>query len=160
MSTQRETAQQITLRPATWDDFEFLYHVLKTTMREHVERIWHWDDQWQREYFGQNFNPDENQIIVLYGKDIGVFGTRRQDDEIFLARIYILPGYQNQGIGTQLLASLLAEAAHQGLEVTLRVLKGNPARRLYERMGFVTVEESGTHYSMKATTKREQKGLR
>ena len=140
---------QAKLRPATWDDFEFLYNVLRTTMREHVERIWHWNDQWQREYFQINFNPDENQIIVLDGKDIGVFGTRRQDDEIYLARIYILPDYQNQGIGTLLLKSLLGQAALEGRAVALRVLKGNPARRLYERLGFETTQETQTHYYMK-----------
>jgi ribosomal protein S18 acetylase RimI-like enzyme len=151
MSNHEERAKRLKLRPATWDDLNFLYDLLRTTMREHVERIWHWNDEWQREYFRSNFDPDENQIIVLDGEDIGVFGTRRQDDEIYLARIYILPGYQNQGLGTQLLNSLLAEAAHQNLSVTLRALKGNPARRLYERLGFKIVEENETHYTMKAT---------
>lgn len=45
---------------------------------------------------------------------------------------------------------LLQEAFDQYLPVRLRVLKVNPARRLYERLGFKVVEEADTHYLMEA----------
>jgi ribosomal protein S18 acetylase RimI-like enzyme len=141
---------EIELRQATWEDYDFLYDLLKTTMRQHVERIWIWDERWQQERFESTFDPAENRIIVLHGVDIGVIATRRYEAEIFLARLYILPEYQGRGIGTQLIRSLLVEARREGLPVTLRVLTGNPAKRLYERLGFETVEEAVTHYLMKA----------
>jgi ribosomal protein S18 acetylase RimI-like enzyme len=145
MGAERDIGE-VELRQATWEDYDFLYDLLKTAMREHVERIWVWDEHWQRERFERTFDPAENQIIVLHDVD-----TRRHEDEIFLARLYILPEYQGRGIGTQLIESLLVEARQEGLPVTLRVLTGNPAKRLYERLGFETVEEAVTHYMMKAT---------
>ena len=150
MDAERDLGE-IELRQATWDDYDFLYDLLKTTMREHVELIWIWDEQWQQERFEKTFNPAENRIIVLNGVDVGVIATRRYEDEIFLARLYILPEYQGRGIGTQLIRSLLVEARREGLPVTLRVLTGNPAKRLYERLGFEVVEDAVTHYLMKAT---------
>ena len=40
------------------------------------------------------------------------------------------------------------EAAQQGIPLWLRVLQGNPARRLYERLGFVAHEGTETHIKM------------
>lgn len=139
------------LRPTTPEDAEFLYQLLKATMREYVDQTWGWDEDWQRAYFEMRFDPAKNQIIVLDNHDIGVIATEKSEDEILLSSLYILPEYQGRGIGTRLIKELLARAFRDGLAVGLRVLKVNPARRLYERLGFVVVEEKDTHYYMKAT---------
>ena len=65
-------------------------------------------------------------------------------------RIYILPEHQSRGIGTHLVSELLAGARAAGLAVRLRVLKGNPARRLYEKLGFTVTREIETHDYMEA----------
>ncbi len=142
---------RLKLRPATLEDTEFLFHLLKATMREYVDQTWGWDEEWQQAYFQMRFDATKNQIIVLDDQDIGVISTEKRETEIFLSSIYILSEYQGQGIGTQLLKSLLAEAFGEGLPVTLRVLKVNPARRLYERLGFSVIRETETHYLMKVT---------
>ena len=53
----------------------------------------------------------------------------------------LLPGYRGRGIGTVLLHRLLTEAAREADAVSLSVSESNPARRLYERFGFVVVGE-------------------
>jgi ribosomal protein S18 acetylase RimI-like enzyme len=138
------------LRPATLEDAEFLFQLLKATMREYVEQTWDWDDNWQRAYFQMRYDPTKNQVVVLDDRDIGVIAAERGEDRIHLSTIYILPEYQSQGIGTQLLKDLLAGAFREGLPVTLRVLKVNPAKRLYERLGFAVIRETETRYFMKA----------
>ena len=141
---------QIPTRTATSDDYEFLWQLLKATMQDYVDQTWGWDEVWQQTYFRENFDPGENQIVVLNGQDIGVVAVKQTETAVFLSRIYILPEYQGQGIGTQLVESVKAEAFSEGLPVTLRVLKVNPARNWYERLGFVMAEERETHYYMKA----------
>jgi ribosomal protein S18 acetylase RimI-like enzyme len=69
---------------------------------------------------------------------------------VFLSKIYILPQYQGRGIGTRLINGVLEEAHGRGLPVTLRVIRVNPARGLYERLGFVQVGETESHYLMEA----------
>jgi len=61
----------------------------------------------------------------------------------------ILPEYRNQGIGTKLIEALLDAIAKQGFDqVSLSVLKSNPAARLYRRIGFKSVSEDDDEYVM------------
>ena len=138
------------LRPATSDDAKFVYRLLRATMRDYVDQTWGWDEEWQHAYFHMRFDPAKNQIVVLDDQDVGVISVERREDVAHLGRLYILPAYQGQGIGTQLLTDLMTGAFREGLPVTLRVLKVNPAKRLYERLGFVVIEEAEAHYIMKA----------
>jgi ribosomal protein S18 acetylase RimI-like enzyme len=141
---------ETSFRQATQNDYNFLCELVKTTMREYVEPIWGWDEDWQSTYFRERFDPAAVQIIVLNGQDIGAVSVDTRPEELFLSQIYILPAYQRRGIGTHLIQSILDEASAQGLPVTLQVLRGNPARGLYERLGFIEIEETGTHYRMVA----------
>jgi len=138
----------LTLRPATEEDEEFCYLVLKTTMRSYVDQIWGWDESWQRTYFGSRFDPAQNQVIVLDGVDVGVFSVEEREDELFISRLYILPAYQRRGIGTHLLQSVLDKGEKLKLPVRLQVLVNNPARQLYERLGFQRTEGTATHIVM------------
>ncbi|MCC9648213.1 GNAT family N-acetyltransferase [Rubrivivax sp. JA1029] len=62
----------------------------------------------------------------------------------------LLPAYRRAGIGSRLIAEVLAEARDQGARVSLSVLKSNPARSLYERLGFTVTAECENGYSMRA----------
>jgi ribosomal protein S18 acetylase RimI-like enzyme len=62
-----------------------------------------------------------------------------------------LPSHQGAGLGTLLLYSLLGEADAARAPIRLRVLRTNPARRLYERLGFAVAGESATHFLMERT---------
>ena len=52
-----------------------------------------------------------------------------------------LDGRFQQGIGGSLVQALIKEAGRAGRVVTLGVVKINPARRLYARLGFRTTHE-------------------
>ncbi len=52
--------------------------------------------------------------------------------------------FRGRGIGTALLGTLLSSARARGIRaVSLSVEDGNPARRLYERVGFTVVGRNG-----------------
>ena len=143
---------QVTLRAATTDDADFLYHLHRAAMQAYVVHTWgRWDEAWQWQRFRQHFDPSACQIVVLHGQDIGAIRVARRAADIDLSSIELLPAYQGQGIGTQLITTLIAEAHQAGIPLTLQVLKVNPARRLYERLGFSTCGETATHYLMRAT---------
>ncbi len=91
-----------------------------------------------------------HRIIEWQGQPIGILALQKLPGWIMLNRIFLLPGAQRRGIGTRIMGEILKSASAQRLPVRLRVLKVNPARRLYERLGFVVTEETETHYSMEA----------
>jgi ribosomal protein S18 acetylase RimI-like enzyme len=75
-------------------------------------------------------------IIQCRGEDVGAISVERHPDFIKLSQLVILPQHQNKGIGTSLVRELALEARQAGTPLRLRVLKNNPARRFYERLGF------------------------
>lgn len=129
------------LRPATDNDFEFVFQLNKANMRHYVELLRGWNDEAEREDMRAGFQAGVDQIITLAGEDIGRLRVERHPDHVELRHIEILPGYQGKGVGSRVIRDILADAKKQGLPVTLTVLSLNPAQRLYERLGFCNVEE-------------------
>ena len=80
----------------------------------------------------------------------GMIDRRRTAQVLHDYAAKILPEYQNRGVGSAVIRDVLAQAQAEGLSVGLQVLKVNPARRLYERLGFSLVGETATHYLMRA----------
>jgi ribosomal protein S18 acetylase RimI-like enzyme len=140
---------RIGLRPGALEDREYLWWLHRETMRDYVDRTWGWDETFQRSKFDENFDPLQVLIIQRDSESIGYISVLRPGNEIFLAAIEIAPAQQNQGIASQLIEELLDEADRSHLPVELQVLKVNPARRLYERLGFQCRGETPTHYLMR-----------
>jgi ribosomal protein S18 acetylase RimI-like enzyme len=86
---------------------------------------------------------------MVSGRDVGAIAVEWRDSDVVLTDIEILPECRGCGLGTAIIRAALTEARRRGLPVALQVLKGNPARRLYERLGFCVVEETQTHYHMR-----------
>jgi len=137
------------LRPVTEADFDWLWALKQRTMRPYVEQTWGvWDEGVQDIYFRQGFLPEKLRIIVAAGRDAGLLEVDRSGGEIFLRRIEIAPEFQGRGLGTAVVADLAAEARAARRPLRLQVLRVNPARRLYARLGLRVVGESPTHLQM------------
>jgi ribosomal protein S18 acetylase RimI-like enzyme len=141
---------RVTLRAATAADDDFLYELHRATMKDYVAKTWKWNESWQQDHFHQSFDPQTCHVILFNDQPIGALSVARRVDEVFLASVEISPEHQRQGIGTFVIRQVLDDAGRIGKPVVLQVLKVNPARRLYERLGFCLIGESETHYIMKA----------
>lgn len=71
------------------------------------------------------------------------------DEETPELGIALLPQFRGQGIGTALLERLLEAANALYPAISLSVSPNNPAMRLYERLGFVTVDIRNEYPVMK-----------
>ena len=139
----------ITLRDAASDDLEFLFSLLRVALGPYVVQTFGpWDDAEQRARFFAATDPAMHRIVEQDGRPVGCLAVRRLPDEVRLNRVLLLPEVQSRGIGTQLVREVLAQARAAGLPVRLRVFRVNPARRLYERLGFVVTAETDTHFLM------------
>lgn len=138
---------QIELRQIETSDLGFLWRLHNAALKDYVTQTWGWDEKWQRESFIKAFNPLEGKIIVIDGKDAGYLWVIEKENEVLLASIRLLPEFQNLGIGSKIIRDLLEKSEKP---IRLQVLKVNPARHLYERLGFEICEEITTHFTMKA----------
>jgi ribosomal protein S18 acetylase RimI-like enzyme len=139
-----------TLRPAGEADFDFLYDLHEVTMRDYVHATWGWDDAFQRKMYRDSYAAKPRSIVVLDGVDCGVVCILRRAEDVYLDLVEVHPRVQRRGIGAALVRSVVAEAEAARLPAGLRVLKVNVgARRLYQRLGFVIVGETETHYDMR-----------
>lgn len=136
---------EISFRPITAEDYDFLWHLHNSALKKYVDETWGWDEEWQANDFRQKFDPRLGKIIRVDGADAGFWLVDEREHEIFLISIRLLPGFQRKGIGTRLIGELIQNSK---LPVRLRVLKVNPARRLYERLGFVITADLDTQYEM------------
>jgi GNAT superfamily N-acetyltransferase len=120
-----------------------------------VAQIWGWDESFQAARFRASFDPAKYQVIVVDYRDVGALSVESRENELLLADIEILPDWRGKGLGTRIIRDLLNRANALGCPVSLQVFKINPARRLYERLGFFVAGESETHYLM-CTKHRDQ----
>jgi GNAT superfamily N-acetyltransferase len=121
----------VSLRASTSDDAAFALHVTEACMRGYAEQVWgSWDGR-------ADFDLALDEIIQIDGHDIGLMGVDRRLDCWFLEKLYLLPAYQNRGIGGFLLKRLVDDANAAKAALRLTVLEVNRARRFYERHGFV-----------------------
>lgn len=61
----------------------------------------------------------------------------------------MLPEYRGRGIGTALLAQLIRAVEGVYENISLSVTEGNPALRLYQRLGFEVCGREGDSITMK-----------
>ena len=149
----------ITLRPVEDDDMEFLYRVYASTREEELAQV-DWDDEKkaaflrmqfaaQHAYYTENYRHRQFQVILHDGQPAGRLFIDWRPDEIRIMDIALLPAHRRQGIGSYLLRSILDEGRRRGLPVTIHVESFNPAKRLYQRLGFRQIAESDVYQLMK-----------
>jgi ribosomal protein S18 acetylase RimI-like enzyme len=148
---------EITLRPATAEDEAFLLKLFAST-RDDFKMLIADENQlavlvsmqfnFQRQQYQDGYSDGEDNIILSNGQPIGRMFISEGDRTTTLVDIALLPEYRNAGIGGRLLDELLKSAAEKGKSVTLHVFKANPARHLYERLGFRDRSEDSMYYEM------------
>ena len=102
----------------------------------------------QRQQYDAGYPEAEHNIILGDGQPIGRLLVNEGTREFSLVDVALLPQWRNGGIGRSLLENLLVRAAAAHKAIRLHVVKTNPARRLYERLGFSIVSEDGMYFEM------------
>ena len=142
-------AATIALRPARADDYDFALGLYLETIKPYTVAYMAWDEAVEAARFARLWIPANTRIIMRDAVAIGWLAASERADDIFLQQIYIVPAYQGHGIGTEVMQSLLTQWNATGKPIVLGVLKNNPARRLYERLGFAVAGETPMKFMMR-----------
>ncbi|WP_370268902.1 N-acetyltransferase family protein [Streptomyces sp. V4I8] len=127
------------LRAASASDVEAIAEVRAVVLRADLERLGRYDEHRVRQRLRDAFDPAHTWVIEVGGAFAGCVALRPDGDTRWLEHFYLAAHLQGRGIGSGVLRELLERCDRNGVLVRLNVLRGSPARRLYERHGF-TVE--------------------
>lgn len=145
----------LSLRPISPDDMDFLLRLYRSTREEELAMVDWTPEQkdwfilmqfnaqhtwYQEHYVGASFD-----VLLVDGVPAGRLYIHRRETEIRLVDISFLPEVRGRGLGTALLRDLCAEAEAAGKPLTIHVEKYNPAMRLYQRLGFTRIDETGPY---------------
>jgi ribosomal protein S18 acetylase RimI-like enzyme len=145
----------ISIRPISEADMPFLRQVYISTRLEEVRRTGWTQVQieafltsqflLQHQHYQQHYTTAVFLILQHNGHDIGRLYLDVWPTEWRIVDIALLPKFRNQGFGTKLLRTLISLAHADTKPITIHVEYENPARRLYDRLGFVQIDEQGVY---------------
>ena len=162
MSGQSLEPSNITFRPVTSGDNDFLREVYGSTRADEMALVPWTDEQReafiqhqftaQQEHYAQNYPSANHDIVLFNGRQVGRLYVARLEREIRIIDVTLLPAERNAGIGSYLIRQLLDEAGRTKRSVRIWVEEFNPSLRLFERLGFSRSEQQGIHLLMQWTT--------
>jgi GNAT superfamily N-acetyltransferase len=148
----------IALRPIRPEDRDLLCRIYGSTRTEELAPV-PWTEEQKNAFIRQQFDAQtaywdeqypeaERSIVEVDGAPAGRLYVQRWPKEVRLVDIALLPDFRKRGVGTELIQRLFSEAARAGKPVTIHVEIFNPARALYERLGFAPKGEQGMYVLM------------
>lgn len=148
--------KKTSLRKHTQQDIPFM-EALYASTRESELAMTRFSKQEKQDFIHQQFSAqyqhyklhyctDDFNIIDFEGMPVGRLFVDYWDNEIRIVDIALIPEYRNKGLGSYFFQQLFEQAKDSKRSVTIHVEHHNPARALYERLGFVLKTQTNEIY--------------
>ena len=151
-----------TLRPIHEDEAEFAFAIYASTREQELAQVpWTQSEKdaflrmqfaAQDRYYRHTFPNASYDLIVADSDLLGRLYVDRGPEAFLVIDLALLPKHRGRGLGTMLLERVLAEAGEARKPVRIHVEQFNPARRLYERLGFRVTEDQGVYLLMECAS--------
>jgi GNAT superfamily N-acetyltransferase len=145
----------LSYRPLADGDFDFIEALYLSTRAEEMA-LSDWPEAQKQAFLIQQhraqhhhyktYYPNAERLVVERdGKAIGRLYIDPWTRELRIVDISLVPAARGQGFGEAMLHDVIEWAASQGKGVSIHVEKFNPARHLYQRLGFAVAEDKGIY---------------
>jgi ribosomal protein S18 acetylase RimI-like enzyme len=142
-------------RPQTDEDLPFMAALYAAGRAEELAPV-PWPQEAKDAFLAQQFEAQHRNyqghftgaewlVIERAGAPIGRLYLVEWPSEFRVIEIGLTPGCRGSGIGGAILRDVQAMGAAAGKPVSMHVEKMNPARRLYDRLGFAFREDKGIY---------------
>lgn len=155
------TALGVSVRPEREEDIPFIRRLYCEMRWAELAAVQDWSDEQkigflaqqyeaQRQHYARAYYDAEFLVIERAGEPIGRLYLYRGDPkDIRIVDIGLLIAARNHGLGRAIIEAVFDEARAGGRTVSIHVEVFNPARRLYDRLGFVEEGEHGPYRLMR-----------
>ncbi len=127
---------KVNYRPANENDYKYCRNLHHNGMKPYVQLLWGWKDEFQNQRYEKLWQPIKIKIITLDSKDIGYIEVSEDDEAVKLVNIFVTEELRGKGIGSRVVSDFISQYRNSVSKLTLNVLWNNPAKHLYERLGF------------------------
>jgi len=122
---------------ATVNHAAFARKLAKTNMRQYYQL---YEIEWSDDSFLQEWKILESYIIYESEAEVGFMSLSSSGSSLYIRDIHLSEKHLDKGIGTWAISQATSIAASRGLvSIRLKVFKNNPAKSLYERLGYLVV---------------------
>jgi predicted GNAT family acetyltransferase len=150
--------QGLALRPEASADDAFLLGLYRTTRQAELDQLG-WGEEEQLAFVTHQFNAQRTHyrhslencafdIIERQGQPIGRLYTQERVTQLHILDITLSPEVRGAGLGGAILTELHQRASAVGKGIGIFVEVYNPARHLYDRLGFVPVGAEHVYLEM------------
>ncbi|MCZ4310351.1 MULTISPECIES: GNAT family N-acetyltransferase [Vibrio] len=125
-------------------EFEELFACVKQGLFIHVDSVFGWDDDFQRQRLLNEYNPSWFHWVYLGKQRVGLVCFKPYDNAYHVHLLIISHQYQDQSLGKKVM-SRIHEKAHQEQrnQVTLSSFRSNTrAISFYQALGYQVVDDS------------------
>ncbi len=154
----KKITDEITLRPLREDETEFWREIFYDSVRSHflslnlpeseTDNLIEFQYQAQSLDYEKNYPLVSNNIVLFNAERVGRLIYSTEHGDLHIIEMAILTEFRGRGIGTKLFRWFFDESRRSGLPIRFYVEKGNPAFRLYRRLGFEVVADVNTHFQL------------
>ena len=137
------------LRPATRSDLDFCWPIYRDAMKPLTEALGPWNEASQQKLIADAVADAGTSILRQHEDDAGWLQVEETRHVVHLQQLFVLPAARNRGLGTSFLTWMKERAERTRKDLTLEVMTNNPARRLYERLGFKPISTVDNKITMR-----------
>ena len=140
--------EKLYFKKAEKTDIDYLFWLRSKTMSNHMSNSG--VEVTEKEQLDRiNYNFEDAKIIYFDDEKIGLLKTTEKEFEIEVVQIQLDPKYHGKGLGNKIMQSIIEQAKAKNKTIFLSVLKANPAKKLYDRLGFLTEKETENSFEMR-----------
>lgn len=147
---------KIKFRKCKQNDISFILELKELGMKWYIEKIYGWNIEIQKEKTKREIEKfkDTMKIIVVDNQDIGVTNFFEDEGKYHVGLIIVHPDYQGKGIATKIIKDYIYITREEKKEILIKTYKYNPAKKLYEKLGFKQYDEDDTHAYLSINLKK------
>ncbi|KJY93893.1 histone acetyltransferase [Vibrio neptunius] len=140
----------IQLLPVPEQEFPEVFSSVKQALYDHVDAVFGWDDQFQRQRLSSDYQPEWFHWIVSQQNKVGLVCFKPYDTAYHIHLLILFPQYQNQGLGQGVMQQINTLVKSEGRnKITLSSFARNTkAIQFYTRLGYQVIEEDECFVSM------------
>jgi ribosomal protein S18 acetylase RimI-like enzyme len=132
------------------DEFEEVFAFIKTGLFHHVDAVFGWDDDFQRNRLKTEYQSDWFHWICIEKKRVGLLCFKPYENAFHVHLLVVAPAQQGKKIGTCVMSMIHDKAiASKKDRVTLSSFtRNNKAIAFYESIGYETIDADDNFVSM------------